>query len=394
MNWKQNPFVRVMLSIGFVLLTLESACRLFLSAEESIDIVTRDAQMGQELLKNLDVTLFDAEAKQSVRIQTNRLGFRCEELSLPKPETERRLIVLGDSFVAALGIQQKQTFCGLLEQQLNSKENRSFYEDSDSNIHWKVYNFGVPGSATAEQLLRYRHQIASFQPDAVLLCFGMSTDVLDNHGSLSTAPTIRAMVDETGQLKFLPVSNVRRELSKSLNSSSRFYVWQKRQSSRFLNSIKKRKSQDNLQIFLSQEPSEISESWKITAALLSEFQQSTLQNNTLFVVIEIPHPLQIDREQFEEVNSDYELCFDWDVPGQRLQDMCTELEIPLIRLEKAFRQTAVGQTIDLNSSSLYFGGKGHLTEKGHQLVAKTILDNLFQSNRNYPSISVRNSLGN
>src|SRR5678815_4992596 len=54
-------------------------------------------------------------------IAINAQGVRDDEPVGPKPADERRIVVLGDSLVFSVQVQQTQTFCERLEQQLNTR---------------------------------------------------------------------------------------------------------------------------------------------------------------------------------------------------------------------------------------------------------------------------------
>jgi len=89
----------------------------------------------------------------SVRINSH--GFRGPELSFNGSPADRRIIVLGDSFVWGFGVEENQTFPHLLEQELPGDT--------------EVINLGVSGYSTDQELLVYRNIGRKYQPNLVVL---------------------------------------------------------------------------------------------------------------------------------------------------------------------------------------------------------------------------------
>jgi hypothetical protein len=88
-----------------------------------------------------------------------------------KPANTFRIMMLGDSFVRAHQVREKETSHQVLENLLNS-------QDLCQNI--EVMNAGVDGWGTGQELLYYRNEGRYYQPDLVLLMFYISNDMADN----------------------------------------------------------------------------------------------------------------------------------------------------------------------------------------------------------------------
>lgn len=103
-----------------------------------------------------------------VRFRYNNLGYRDEDV-LPKTPDQRRLMVVGDSFVENLEVPFEESYPALLE--ANCRR-------IDPN--WDVVTIGSQGYSTAQELLAFRKYRDEVQPDLVLLFFYCGNDFDDN----------------------------------------------------------------------------------------------------------------------------------------------------------------------------------------------------------------------
>ena len=116
-----------------------------------------DPVRGQRLAANYDGWFAGVPAR------TNSLGFRdTREYSLAKPPGTFRIIVLGDSVTFGHGALYETSYPYLLEQRL-----REWRPD----VKWEVWNLGVPGYNTAQELA-YLNEIGErYAPDLVIVGF-------------------------------------------------------------------------------------------------------------------------------------------------------------------------------------------------------------------------------
>jgi hypothetical protein len=119
-----------------------------------------------------------------VPVQINRLGFRDpREYSLQKKANTFRILVMGDSVTFGHGAVFLTTYPYLLEQQLVAW---------NPAIDWQVWNLGVPGYNTRQELLYLKEVAPTFQPDLVILGF-FPNDVTDNAPVPEATTMARAM---------------------------------------------------------------------------------------------------------------------------------------------------------------------------------------------------------
>ena len=116
-----------------------------------------DAARGQRLAADYDGWF------AGVPVQTNSLGFRDRrEYSLPKPPGTFRILVLGDSVTFGHGATFGTTYPYLLEQRLKRWQ---------PAVRWEVWNLGVPGYNTRQELTYLQEVGPLYQPDLVIVGF-------------------------------------------------------------------------------------------------------------------------------------------------------------------------------------------------------------------------------
>jgi hypothetical protein len=100
---------------------------------------------------------------------TNRQGFRSnEDFRLEKPPGSFRVIALGDSTTEGFEVRQNYTYPAVLERYLRKY-----------GIQAEVFNTGVSGFGTAEELIYLENEGINYKPDAVVVGF-FGNDFDDN----------------------------------------------------------------------------------------------------------------------------------------------------------------------------------------------------------------------
>jgi lysophospholipase L1-like esterase len=98
--------------------------------------------------------------------RTNVLGFRGRLISESKPAGHRRLLVLGDSFVAGVGVTDESVFTERLA-------------NAWAGQRIDVVNVGRAGTSTIRELTLYREIGRRFDPDVVLLVYYLGNDLAE-----------------------------------------------------------------------------------------------------------------------------------------------------------------------------------------------------------------------
>jgi GDSL-like Lipase/Acylhydrolase family len=124
-----------------------------------------DPRRGQRLAPGYDGWF------AGVPVHINSLGFRdSREYTLEKPPGTIRILVIGDSVTFGHGATFETTYPYLLEQRLEAWR---------PEVRWEVWNLGVPGYNTRQELTYLQEIGPTFQPDLVIIGF-YPNDYMDN----------------------------------------------------------------------------------------------------------------------------------------------------------------------------------------------------------------------
>ena len=136
-----------------------------------------DPELGQRLSPGYDGWF------AGVPVRINALGFRDQrDYDVQKPPGAFRILVLGDSVTFGHGTRSDTTYPFLLEQRLRAWK---------PEVEWQVWNLGVPGYATSQELAYLERVAERYQPDLVVVGF-YQNDLTGNAPRRHRALTRRA----------------------------------------------------------------------------------------------------------------------------------------------------------------------------------------------------------
>ncbi len=354
------------LAAGALLLTLVAAeimTRLF--ADVTPPLKVNDPVIGERYRRSYESTVFVPEAGRRVLLRFDRDGFRGPDRPERKPPGTRRIAVLGDSMIAAVAVDEKDTLVADLERRLNR---------SHPAWSWEVLNFGVSGSGTSQELVVYRQVAARYHPDIVLCAFFVGNDLTDSDPEASTKPRVYFDLNDQGGLRPSSFSARRARINRWLNEHSRFYVWQNDAVRR----LRHRLSGDWMPghwIYARQPPPEIERAWRLNAALLERFRDEVEQDGAAFALVVLPAAPQIYADELGRIAAQAGgrgSGFDADHPDRRLAALCKEDRIPICSMTDDFRRAAPHRSVAVRDEWLFFHGTWHFNEKGHALAAEAI----------------------
>lgn len=339
-------------------LVLEVGLRLF--TESGYTLLLRDQRVGKRYREGFSGRVYVPESDREILLRFNRDGYRGPDRPRDKPPGERRLAVLGDSFVAAVAVEEEETMVDLLEERL-----------SRPGAAWEVLSFGASGYSTAQSLLTFRHFARAYHPDLVVAAFTVANDLSDNSRELSHARRPYFELDAGGDLVLIPMNRLRTAASRAL-ANSRFYNWLK-------DSMRKGRWAlydavgllgPGMQVFNTRPEGEVERAWAITEALFLELREEAAAVGAAFAVVVIPHGCQYDevmwREVVDKVPAEEAPAFDPGYPGRRLEESLGRHGIPVLSLRPAFREARPGGVLN------WYEGEGHWNERGHRVAAAEI----------------------
>ena len=156
-RWKRF-LQKVGLSLGSILLlllVLELVLRL--SGFGNLEIYEPDPKLYWKLKPNQNC--FTKVDHKPVHINSH--GTRGKSFSIEKPPNTLRILCLGDSRTFGWGLSEAQTYCGLLEKELQHK-----FADAK---RVEVINAGVNAWSYAQMLVYFRDTALRYKPDIVIL---------------------------------------------------------------------------------------------------------------------------------------------------------------------------------------------------------------------------------
>jgi lysophospholipase L1-like esterase len=161
-----------------------------------------DPVIGYRLRPNTRTRYVTAEFDTIIAI--NAQGVRDDEPIGPKPPNERRIVVLGDSLVLSVQVQQRQTFCQLLQDRLNA---------AGGPIRYRVINAGVQGYGPVEELLFFRRVAKAFQPDLVISTVFVGNDAEE---AFALQPKLRGEPAAMDAIQETVITRLRRVVRRSM----------------------------------------------------------------------------------------------------------------------------------------------------------------------------------
>lgn len=288
-----------------------------------------------------------------VLIDINSLGLRDEEFSLEKPKGEKRILVLGDSFVEALQVPLDQTFVKLLEDM--------FLPDKV-----RVINGGHSGYGQAEQLLFWRHKGRQLAPDLVVLFF-YANDIIDN--SIDLDPWQKRpffIMTENGTLQLINKSRKPGRLKKFLSEHFYLYHFIRIRGGVIRNYLytssnisapktemvmeakaSSKQSAESDATGITEDP--YSEAWYITSRLLKQLNFEIRKTGAFVLVVNAGQPAVSEKKEYY---------------SKKLTEICGEANIPLFDL-----QTVIDQEYGKTEQPFF---TDHYSPFGHAVVARVL----------------------
>jgi hypothetical protein len=387
------------------LLVLGSLCAVFLLTEVALRIagvgsdqfLRPDAVLGVRFIASKSGLSQDKCFKG--RISVNSHGWRDRERSLTKPEGVYRVLVLGDSFMAGMQVDNDEIFASVLEDRLARMGMPRRVE---------VINLGVPSYGTDQELLSLREFGIAYQPDLVLLAFYGQNDISDNYSVLISAKSVYAkpFFDvEHDSLIFMPITKTTPwpiRIARELAAHSRLYPLVRDTAVAYPPTLRilyrlgvvgivpqdDRPTDDSVAVPPWPWPNrwrrqlgvyEVEtewvhrvHAWEITDRLLNELKVQSEQAGAKFLLVELAAPIAVMPPPVRGglVANLSGVIVDPDKPSRRLTEIAGRRQIDLISTVPGFR-SAIGDS-ESEFGKYYLSCDGHWTAAGHRLAADLV----------------------
>jgi lysophospholipase L1-like esterase len=361
-----------------------------------------DAVLGSRLMPN--GTGHWRKACFNERIQINSQGLHDVEHSLEKPPGVQRIAILGDSIAEALQVPMEESFSRRLEAMLNAEGGRQKTE---------VINFGVSGYGTDQEYLTLKTRAVAYQPDVVVLEFTIGNDVRNNFPPLerqqSSYPKPFFHLDPNGRLVPLSFTVVQAQgsgvvgrvkvvlrhfrLYDFLVSWVRARAWVRS----VLGNVGLLQNADvfppttaggttpggrtdpahlDYEVYRRAPDPAWAEAWRVTEALIRAVRDDAQRIGARFLLLPVPGAVELATPgAIQKEFSDYRPeLYDLAGPRTRLQRLAEAERTEYVSVFDAFAGDLKARGGAL--TDLFFWCDGHLTPRGHELVAQAIADHL------------------
>ena len=330
---------------------LEAGLRLFGNMESNSafqSLFISDDRIGHRLRPGISVRYSTEEFSNDLTI--NGQGVRDNADIGPKGPDERRVLILGDSYVFAVQVPFSHTFGEQLEVGLNA---------SDPAHHWRVINGGVQGYGPVEEWLFYRHIASRFDPDIVLIVVSVATDAIEAFDAKAKLELGR--VPDQTQIQ-----------------RSRTHVRQIIRSSLVLQLVRLRfdqlhartfagTSERPLASYLEQPPSYFFDGLLAAERAFGYVTAHARKNSAKVALVLMPARFQLRDDEYHNIAAGAGEKLLRHAATERFARALNRLDEPVLDLLPMFSPLQDPQT-------LYLAGNSHLTARGHRVVAEALLD--------------------
>ncbi len=346
---RRAAIVGVILVLEFAV--LEAGMRVWGSFESSSafrSLFMDDPEVGVRLRPNARIQYSTVEFTTEIRI--NAQGVRDDEPIGPKAAGERRIVVLGDSQVLSVQVSSAQTFCEVLERQLNEEA---------GGTHWRVINGGVQGYGPVDYWLFFDKVAARFEPDIVLVVAYVGNDAIeaaDGEASLEAGRRTRSAQPT--------VTSLRRLIRASAVLQLVRVRWDQLRS-RVATGTPERP----LATYLTDPPPVVARGLDVSRRAFAKIADRARGVGAQTGFVLLPARLQVNDEDFSNLRTivhDAGGELDRNSASRRFQDALAQLGLPIDDLQPALARQPDG-------TGVFFKRTAHLTPRGHAAVADELL---------------------
>jgi len=267
----------------------------------------------------------------------------------------------------------------------------------------EVFNFGVAGYSTAQELLALQQEVWTYHPDIVLLAFYPARDIANNLRELNNAVNpeqspyyvyLQGKLVLDDSFRSLPAleerqmlfQNIRYQASEHLRLLQAISAMQRFGRIRLATAEAREKAEksgvDNLEYKIYAPPSDavMQSAWKVTEGLFLLLRDEVRSRGAEFRIVTLATRPQVipDRPKRLEIMRKLGVA-DLSYADARIREFGERQGIPVTNLAPALGEYAEAQQVYLNGFNGANFGTGHWNETGHRLAAEVIATDLCAS---------------
>jgi lysophospholipase L1-like esterase len=303
-------------------------------------------------------------------VKLNALGFHDRDYPVERPTPGTyRILVLGDSYVAAWEVPVADTFHKLLEARLHA-------EDPLRRASYEVIAFGQGRTAQETEIEWLRKYGALYHPDMVLLLFFCGNDFMENDAATFAAASRfgNHYIKEIAPRKIRVYEKLLLFPSSRLNglladAAAEYYA---EHLDRFVPGISREDLEDpEIGIYRNPLPPEWPEAFDRTGKLLNLMRRETEAIHARFFVAALSGPQSMgevaERELWAEARDPR---FDYQRPERWIREWAKHAEVPLVELGPPLAK--------IGRREVFWKHDQHLNPRGHAAVADLLYPALVE----------------
>jgi len=280
----------------------------------------------------------------------------------PQPQSRTpgvpRVVLLGDSYVAALSVPLEQTVGTRLEHHLRKELGRPV----------EVVPLGKPGWGQREQLNALTKRVAKLEPDLVVTLFLSFNDVRDNHAGL----------DATSQRELLAMRRFRPGWSRIPREEAPLFWIEGSRLNQWLSfrlALGRTDDGDTVpldyHVYSTAHDPRWEEAWEQTRELLVQCRLLARGNGAQYALVSAstPHGVRGAEAGLARLLESFPAMargeWDLDLPDRELAEFCAEHRLPFLALEPVFRQDLAA-----GGEPLHWPIDGHWNAAGNDFAAR------------------------
>ena len=297
---------------------------------------------------------------------------------------EPKIGFFGDSYTEGLQVLDEKTFPRVFERKLRQ-----------INVNVDAFNFGIGGTGTYNQYMRYLTVSNDVDLDIVILCFLPINDVLNNHERLNNdfelykAPylTIRdnKFISNARSIQFdtidEEISLLRRTIGISFIAKSIYnaplILKKKNGSNGSVKNIWITTRSSWLDVYNPPKSKDWIEAWAITEEVIQRFASEVKKRKSQFILLIVADYLQISFNGGQKQN--WANKYNFNYPNCRLSAFCRKHEIQFYDSLPFFLK----QKAKLPPPFFSYKYDGHYSQIGHTTMADFLLEKIFKNGIHY-----------
>jgi len=288
----------------------------------------------------------------STDITINPQGVRDEAPIGPKAPGERRVVILGDSLVLSVQVDQHQTFAEHLERGLNA---------SGGPSTWRVINAGVQGYGPVDEWQFYKHVVDGLEPDLVLMMVFVGNDAVEAYDK-------RTWIDADGP-PAAATSDAAAGLMRRITRSSMVLQNVRLRWDLLKSAVEGPGAERPLTSYLEALTPDVEQGLGVSRRAFGLIAERAAARGAASALVLMPARFQTDDADYERLKAIVSAGGDTlvrDVATDRFKEALTPLGLPMFDLLPTLRAQP-------NRHDLFFQENVHLTPRGHDVVGDALI---------------------